>query len=221
MRQHADFLNQYKDKMMAPYSVPRALCRAEETIKRSRFIGTVAHTPSPEDAKSFVSQIRGEFSDATHNCWAYTAGPPGSTARIGMSDDGEPRGTAGRPLLNVLLHSGIGEVTVVVTRYFGGTKLGTGGLVRAYSGIAKKVLSALETKEKITPVCLSVIADYSYISALRRMAESFRAKIIKESYGADVSYVFKLPEEKAEAFQISMLDLTNGEIIIESKVSKI
>lgn len=201
---------------MSPYPVPRNICRAGETIKRSRFIATVAHTPSPEAAKAFVSQIRNKFPDATHNCWAYMVGSPGNTAQVGMSDDGEPRGTAGRPLLNVLLHSGIGEVTVVVTRYFGGTKLGTGGLVRAYSGVAKKVLSTLETKEKITPAYLSVIADYSNISALRRMAESFRAKIIKEDYGADVSFVFELPEEEAEAFQASMIDLTNGDIIIES-----
>ncbi len=200
---------------MSSYPIPRTLHRAEESIRRSRFIATIAHAPKSEDAKAFVAQIRDEFSDATHNCWAYVAGPPGSTAQVGMSDDGEPHGTAGRPLLNVLLHSDIGEIAVVVTRYFGGIKLGTGGLVRAYSGVAQKALSALKVREKIIPAYLSVIVNYSNVSTLRHMATSFDAKIIRETYEADVSYLFELPEEKADAFQESLTDLTRGEAIIE------
>ena len=115
------------------YKIPATLHRTEEKIKRSRFIATVAHASTEKDVKTFISMIKKEFPDATHNCWAYVAGPPGDTARVGMSDDGEPHGTAGKPILTVLLHSEIGEIVAVVTRYFGGTKLGKGGLVRAYS----------------------------------------------------------------------------------------
>ena len=111
--------------------------REEETVKRSRFIVTVGRAASPEAAHAFIERIREEHSQATHNCWAFNAGEPGSTAQVGASDDGEPKGTAGRPMLTAVLHSGIGEVVVVVTRYFGGILLGTGGLVRAYQGSAQ------------------------------------------------------------------------------------
>ncbi|HEX4932653.1 MAG TPA: YigZ family protein, partial [Gemmatimonadaceae bacterium] len=109
---------------MAPpdrYPVPAERVRAELVIERSRFICTMGRAETSEAAHAFVKEVQGEFADATHNCWAFVAGAPGSTARIGMSDDGEPHGTAGRPMLTVLMHSGVGEVVAVVTRYFGGT----------------------------------------------------------------------------------------------------
>lgn len=202
---------------MSSYLIPKRLHRADETIRRSRFIATIGHSPESGDAKDFVARIREEFSDATHNCWAYVAGPPGSTARVGMSDDGEPHGTAGRPLLNVLLHSGIGEIVVVVTRYFGGIRLGTGGLVRAYSGVAQKALSTLEVRRKIIPAYVSVIVDYANADAVRRMAVSSDAKITGETYEADVSFVFEVPKEKADAFQLALTNLTHGELLIEKR----
>src|SRR4051812_21661975 len=116
------------------YPIPAARHRAELTIERSRFICTIAHAAEPDDAHAFIREMNAEFGDATHNCWAFVAGPPGDTNRIGMSDDGEPHGTAGRPMLTVLTHSGVGDIVAVVTRYYGGTKLGTGGLVKAYGG---------------------------------------------------------------------------------------
>ena len=93
-----------------PYVIPADTHRVQETIHRSRFITTVAHAPESDIAQEFVRQMRDEFSDATHNCWAFVAGPPGSTTHIGMSDDGEPHGTAGRPMLTTLLHSDVGEI---------------------------------------------------------------------------------------------------------------
>ena len=127
--------------MSASYQVPDlqhgAFHRAEETVRRSRFIVTMARVSSPEEAKAFIERIREEHAGATHNCWAYNAGAPGDTAQVGASDDGEPKGTAGRPMLAALLHSDVGEVAAVVTRYFGGILLGTGGLVRAYQGAVK------------------------------------------------------------------------------------
>jgi len=196
------------------YKIPAKLHRTEETIKRSRFIATVAHAFTEEDAKAFISIIKNEFPDATHNCWAYVAGPPGDTARIGMSDDGEPHGTAGKPILTVLLHSEIGEIVAVVTRYFGGTKLGTGGLVRAYSGSVKNALAGLSIKEKRDVITLTAILDYSKIIAVRQMIESFNSEIIEAKYEADVSFKIELPKNDKDSFIHAITDLTGGEILI-------
>ena len=112
------------------YPIPAGEIRVEEEIKHSRFITSLAPAQSAEAARAFIERVRAEFPDATHNCWAYAAGPPGSTLHTGMSDDGEPGGNAGRPMLTVLRNSGAGDVAAVVTRYFGGVKLGRGGLAR-------------------------------------------------------------------------------------------
>jgi uncharacterized YigZ family protein len=196
------------------YKIPATVYRAEESIKRSRFIATVAHASTEIDVKNFISTIQNEFSDASHNCWAYVAGPPGDTARVGMSDDGEPHGTAGRPMLSVLLHSEIGEIVAVVTRYFGGTKLGTGGLVRAYSGSVKNALAGLPVKEKREVLSLKVVFDYSKINAVKNMIESFDSEIVEEKYEADVSFKIELPKDNEDSFISAVTDLTGGEILI-------
>ena len=196
------------------YKIPAKLYRTEETIKRSRFIATVAHAFTEEDAKVFISIIKNEFPDATHNCWAFVAGPPGDTARIGLSDDGEPHGTAGKPILTVLLHSEIGEIVAVVTRYFGGTKLGTGGLVRAYSGSVKNALAGLSIKEKRDVITLTAILDYSKVTAVRQMIESFNSEINEAKYEADVSFKIELPKNNKDSFIHAITDLTGGEILI-------
>jgi len=196
------------------YKIPAKRYRTEETIKRSRFIATLAHAFTEEEAKAFISIIKKEFPDATHHCWAYVAGPPGDTARIGMSDDGEPHGTAGKPILTVLLHSEIGEIVAVVTRYFGGTKLGKGGLVRAYSGSVKNALAGLPAKVKRDVITLTAILDYSRIIAVKQMIESFNSEIIEETYEADVSFKIELPKNNKDRFIRAITDLTGGEIRI-------
>ena len=196
------------------YRIPSNLCRTEETIKRSRFIATVAHAPTEEEARAFVSRIREEFPDATHNCWAYVAGPPGDTARVGMSDDGEPHGTAGRPMLAVLLHSEIGEIVAVVTRYYGGVKLGKGGLVRAYSGSVKSALAVLSTEEKRDLVTITVAFDYPRIAGVKQIVESFEAKITEERYEADVSFTVELPRSDEDSLIRALTDLAGGKIRI-------
>ena len=196
------------------YRIPAESYRTEETIKRSRFIATVAHAATQEDAKEFISAVRSEFPDATHNCWAYAAGPPGDTARVGMSDDGEPHGTAGKPILTVLLHSEIGEIVAVVTRYFGGTKLGTGGLVRAYSGSVRKALAELPVEVKRDIVILKVVLDYPRIAAVKQMIDSIDSRIIEEIYEADVSFKVEVPESNEDSLIRALTDLTGGKIII-------
>jgi uncharacterized YigZ family protein len=197
------------------YRIPATRYRTEETIKRSRFVATVAHASTPEDAKAFVSSIKSEFPDATHNCWAYVAGPPGDTARVGMSDDGEPHGTAGKPMLSVLLHSDIGEIVAVVTRYYGGIKLGKGGLVRAYSGSVKNAIAGLSLKEKREAISLTVVLGYSRIAAVRKAIESFDAQVIEEDYGVDVSFKIELPKKNKDSLIRAVTDLTGGEILIK------
>ena len=116
------------------YLIPAGRHRVEQEVQRSRFLTTVEPVASAEEARAFVARVSAEFPDANHHCWAFVVGPPGSTASVGLSDDGEPHGTAGRPMLTALLHGGVGDIAAVVTRWFGGELLGKGGLVRAYTG---------------------------------------------------------------------------------------
>lgn len=196
------------------YNIPAKPHRTEETIKRSRFVTTVAHAATEDEAKHFIAGIKNEFPDATHNCWAYVAGPPGDTARVGMSDDGEPHGTAGKPMLTILLHADLGEIVAVVTRYFGGTKLGTGGLVRAYSGCVKNALAQLPVKEKRDLVSLTLVFDYTHIAVVKQMLESFEAEIAAENYAADVTFEIQLSKSHEDDFRHAVADLTGGALRI-------
>lgn len=192
------------------YPVPAETCRTEEVIKHSRFITTVTHAETEEDAKSFVQQVREEFPDAGHNCWAYVVGPPGSTLTVGMSDDGEPRGTAGKPMLAVLTNCGIGDIAAVVTRYWGGVKLGKGGLVRAYSGGVQQALRSLQLTEFVQRVRLTVEIDYPSVTSFQRMLPDYEVEVSTEAFGERAVYVIELPDTRVEAFETAVVDLTNG-----------
>ncbi len=197
---------------MSRYPIPAGRTRVEEVILRSRFITTAAAAGSPVEARAFIAEMRAEFPDATHNCYAFVAGPPGSTGQIGMGDDGEPGGTAGRPMLAVLLGCGIGDIAVVVTRYFGGTKLGTGGLVRAYSGGVKAVLEALPTREKVVQARLIASGPYSYVTPVTRLLPGFEARAVEQTFAADVTWEIEAPEERAAALAAALVELSHGEI---------
>jgi uncharacterized YigZ family protein len=197
---------------MSRYPVPAGRARVEEVILRSRFISTAAPAGTADEARAFIAEIRNEFPDATHHCYAFVAGPPGSTAQIGMSDDGEPSGTAGRPMLAVLLGSGIGDIAIVVTRYFGGTKLGTGGLVRAYGGGAKAVIEVLPVREKVTLARLIASGPYSYVTPVNRLLPSFEARVADQTYAADVTWEIDVPEERAGDLGAALVELSHGEI---------
>jgi uncharacterized YigZ family protein len=182
----------------------------EETIQRSRFITTLAHAPDPEAAHAFVETVRSEFPDATHNCWAFVAGAPGSTTRIGMSDDGEPHGTAGRPMLTTLLHADVGEIVAVCTRYYGGVKLGTGGLSRAYSGGVVLALETLPTEERVERVSIDVTVGYPDVDAIQRLVEERSLPVEEEVFGAEVRYRLGVPVEEVEELRARIADLTRG-----------
>ena len=197
------------------YAIPSRIYRVEELIQRSRFITTAAHAPDANAANAFVDSVRELFPDATHHCWAFVAGPPGSTAHIGMSDDGEPHGTAGRPMLTVLLHSGVGEVVTVCTRYFGGVKLGTGGLSRAYAGGVKLLLQTLPTELKIKRVHVSVRVAYPHVESLQRLLDDLEVVVEHEEYGEEVRYQISVPAMTLETLREQLAQLTSGEGVLE------
>ena len=183
----------------------------EESIERSRFICTVQRTITPDDAQSFIREMHAEFPDATHNCWAYVAGPPGSSDRIGMSDDGEPHGTAGRPMLTVLVHGGVGEIAAVVTRYYGGTKLGTGGLVKAYGGAVQLALATLPRAERVDYVEVQLMIAYPSVAAVQQLLPEVEAEVLAHDYGADVRYTLRLPRQNVAALRSAVADATRGQ----------
>ena len=204
------------DGYLVPDLEPQAMYRCEELIKRSRFIVSIAYTPSAEAAKAFVERIRQEFPDATHNCWAYAAGRPGDTGQVGYSDDGEPHGTAGRPMLTMLLHGGVGALCAVVTRYFGGIKLGTGGLVRAYQGMVRLGLETLPTREHMIPAGVEIVLDYPHITLFRRMLPEYRASIAAESFGVDAVFQVLLPKQQVAPLEKALTELTGGAVLFSS-----
>jgi uncharacterized YigZ family protein len=192
------------------YPIPAAEIRVEDDIRNSRFITTLAPAETAEAARSLIERVRSEFPDATHNCWAFAVGPPGSTLNTGASDDGEPGGTAGRPMLIVLLNSGSGDVVAVVTRYFGGVKLGRGGLVRAYGGGVQRALREVAMGRRIERIQVSVTVPYAAVDPLRRALPSWDAVIASENFGEEASLVIVLPRSREQRFRQDLLDLTAG-----------
>ena len=199
------------------FLIPARAHRVEETIQRSRFITSVAHAPDADAAQAFVQAVRDEFPDATHNCWAFVAGPPGSTTRIGMSDDGEPHGTAGRPMLTTLLHAKVGEVVAVCTRYYGGVKLGTGGLGRAYAGGTKLALESLSTQEKVVRVRVEITISYADVDAIQRLMSTADIVVEAEEYGSEVLYTCGVPDTDLDRFRVAVADLTRGTAIVQDE----
>ena len=195
------------------YLVPSETCRAEITVVNSRFITSVARIESVEEAKGFLSAVRAEMPDASHHVYAYRIGY-GNSVIEGMSDDGEPSGTAGPPTLAVLRGTSIGDVIVVVTRYFGGTKLGTGGLVRAYSEAARVGLSALKTEEKIEKALVGFDVPYSLYEQVKRLIAVHDGVIDDETFAAEVTLLITFPKRSIPDFQQAITDLSAGQVIL-------
>lgn len=196
------------------YPVPAGRHRVEQSIERSRFICTLDRVGDAVVAQRFLREMNAEFQDATHNCWAYVAGPPASSNVIGMSDAGEPHGTAGRPMLTVLLHSGVGEIMAVVTRYYGGTKLGTGGLVKAYGGTVQLALATLSRAERVDLVDVEVVIGYPAVVQVQQAIAASAAEIVDQEYAAAVRYRLRVPRSTVAALRTAVADATRGEGVI-------
>lgn len=197
------------------YPVPAARVRVEDRIQNSRFIATLSPAATPAAARALIDAVRAEFPDATHHCFAFVAGPPGSSGAIGSGDDGEPAGTAGRPMLSVLLNSGVGDVAVVVTRYFGGVKLGKGGLVRAYSGAVQHALRASVSVLRVELVDVRIAFAYPHSDAVRRALAREEGAIVDEAFGDDVVLTVRVPADRLDAIERALLDATSGALRVE------
>ena len=205
----------YPPRMPTRYPVPAQRHRAEQEVRRSRFVATLERAATADEAHAVIRAVSAEFADATHNCWAFVAGPPGSTLAIGMSDAGEPHGTAGRPMLTALLHGGVGDIVAIVTRYYGGTKLGTGGLARAYGGAVQEALTSLPLTEKVTYAYATLAADYTAVNTLRQLFAAHEVEVLTDAYAADVRWTLRLPAERVDEFRAAVLDATRGQAMVE------
>jgi uncharacterized YigZ family protein len=193
------------------YLIPARECRVEHPVSDSRFIATGGYAPTVEAAEALVARVRAEFADATHNCLAYRVGyGPGAIER--MSDDGEPSGTAGRPMIAILQGQDLGDVVVVVTRYFGGTKLGTGGLVRAYSGAVRALLAEMPTTMRVQRVRRQLAADYARYERLRQFLLEHEGEIEEELFASDVTFHFTLPTDRVRPFDEALAELSHGQL---------
>lgn len=195
---------------MSEFRVPAQSLRHELEVKRSRFIATVARASDRAEAERFVASMRSEFADATHNAYAYVAGRPGSTGDIACSDDGEVAGTAGRPMLNVLQHSDLAEVVAVVTRYYGGTLLGSGGLQRAYSQVLKEALDKLATEALIASCEIQLGFDFALEAAVRRELGRAAAGVLSTEYGEQVRMQIQLPIAERARVRAALDGLSKG-----------
>ncbi|MBE0358064.1 YigZ family protein [Pseudoalteromonas aliena] len=203
---------------MSEYKYPAADVFHQEEIKKSTFIVHIAHTPDLACAKAFIKNIEEKYSDARHNCWAHVAGNPGGSHVYGFSDDGEPNGTAGKPMLNVLVGSGLGEITAVVTRYFGGIKLGTGGLVRAYGGSLNNALVKLQTVLKVPSIEITGSSEYSMQGAIeQRLKSNYQVLNIDKQFTANIEWVITIDSRQAQQAIKDIFDLSHGAVELTIK----
>lgn len=194
---------------MSRYHVPLEEIRRELVVINSRFIATLAPVTSVEQARVFITRMRTEFADASHNVPVYIVGG-GEALLEHCADDGEPSGTAGKPALAVLRGSGLGDVAVVVTRYFGGTKLGTGGLVRAYSQAVRLVVEAVPRGERLPTVTVMIQLPYRWIERLRRLVFEHGGRVLDEEFAGDVTMTLCFAQEYYPAFIARLEEASNN-----------
>ncbi len=191
--------------------IPARICRAEIQISNSRFIATLAPTFSVDEAKAFINRVKNEFSDASHNVPVFIIGH-GTSVTAHSNDDGEPSGTAGRPALAVLQGSGLGDAAVVITRYFGGTKLGTGGLVRAYGDAVRSVLEIVPHAEKISTHTCQIPMPYSLYERVCLLIKAHHGILRDENFAVDVNITAEFACAGFENFQQALKELSHGSL---------
>ena len=193
---------------MSEYRIPAGAGESEYVEKRSRFLGHVRPVESEEEARAFIAAVKKEHYDARHNCWCYLLkdGPER------YSDDGEPQGTAGIPMLEVFRREGVSNLVCVVTRYFGGILLGAGGLFRAYTKSAKDALDAAGIAVVRRWVALTVPCSYAALERYRQEITAFSGVVEDVEYGAAVTIRALIPEAKSEDFCARVYDLSGGSV---------
>jgi len=187
--------------MSKNYLVPSHTLEIKTEVKKSRFIARAAYITDRKQAMSMLAEAKHDYPDARHHCWAYLIGNPTSASNAAMNDAGEPSGTAGKPILNVIQHKHVGDVMIVVIRYFGGIKLGAGGLTRAYSGAAEAVMSQLPLTQQVATRSITLHCNFSQEQALRHWASQHQAELATPDYGEQVSITINLPEIHCSALE--------------------
>lgn len=204
--------------MTKEYPYPTSSVTYQEEIKKSTFIVHLAHTPNLDSAKAFIKQIQQQYPDARHNCWAHVAGEPGGSHVLGFSDDGEPNGTAGKPMLNVLMGSGIGEITAVITRYFGGIKLGTGGLVRAYGGSLNNALAELSLAIRVPMVVLEGESSYALQGIIEQaLNKSYQVSQLDKAFSDTIQWTISIAAAEAATASKEIYEISHGAVELKVK----
>lgn len=198
--------------MAVAYSIPAALLELSEEIKKSRFITLIAHTPTVEAAKAWVNEVKRQHPSARHHCWAFVAGDPQDSQVYGFSDDGEPSGTAGKPILAQLMGSGIGEICAVVVRYYGGIQLGTGGLVKAYGGGVGTALKQLTTLFKVPRTPSIIHCDYGDMGVVEALVGNYGGEVLAAEYGQQVSLQVAWESSVWAQVDRELIDRTHGRV---------
>lgn len=193
------------------YLVPAETFRTEIVVVNSRFIATISYAPDVDTARTSLAAVRAEMHDASHHVYAYRVGY-GKSIIESMSDDGEPSGTAGPPVMAVLRGVDIGDTLVVVTRYFGGTLLGTGGLVRAYTEAAQVGLAGTHTQRKIDRKTVGFDAPYTFYQPLHKLLTQYEAVDIEETFAGDVTITARFPVDNIDRFTAHVIELTSGSV---------
>jgi uncharacterized YigZ family protein len=196
--------------MAKPYKIAANNIVDETIVSRSRYICFISPCSSHEEAKVQLKKIQQLHPQASHHCYAFLTGRPENSQGYGFSDDGEPSGTAGRPMLAVLQGSDIGELCAIVVRYFGGTKLGTGGLQRAYGGSVRQALTLLETVIKVPMITKQLTCDYGQINDVKYIVEQVKGEILQQDFTAQIELIIALPEEKLLQVQQQLQTLSAG-----------
>lgn len=194
------------------YLIPAEAAEFSEEIKKSRFITYLQATSGIEQARAFWQQVKQQHPNARHHCWAAVAGRPNDSQQLGFSDDGEPSGTAGKPMLNVLLGSGIGEISAVVVRYYGGIQLGTGGLVRAYGNGVQQALKNLATIEKIERQDFQLTCDYEQINLVQQLIKQYQIEIRTQQFSQQIELQLGISAEQLADFSQQLNDRSGGSL---------
>jgi len=181
------------------YPIPTEQTVAEIEIKKSRFIAYAKGIQTRAEGMAWLEEIKTQYPDARHHCWAYLIGNPTCAANAGMGDDGEPSGTAGKPILNVLNHKNVGDVMIIVVRYFGGIKLGAGGLTRAYGQAAQAVMEILPTEQQIEMDTITVTCDFALEQSIRHWVGLAQGHIEQIDYTQQVQMQLVVPTTESES----------------------
>ena len=200
---------------MESWLIPAAPVTVVEEIKKSRFITMLAHTDGVEAAKAFVESVRAEHPDARHHCVAWVAGAPDDSQQLGFSDDGEPAGTAGKPMLAQLMGSGVGEITAVVVRYYGGILLGTGGLTHAYSDAAKLAVNAAGLVKMTRVLECSLCCDYSIYGSVQTLIAKYGVIQSDSVFEDNVRLNLLCLPERVDDFAAELTEISAGRLVLE------